>query len=406
MMETSGRRAGEPPPLKCAGNADGETMTGSWREARFRASARFELKRLEELMPSQREPLRELEEDSDFAGVLVPCVVGTADVKSVNRDGAALFRSLVTPSQLDSALLDTEIEDLVLDGVLEMEADGEFVWGADALPFLCGATAGEADSRRIGRLSVDAVRHAADLESADPDTLATALYLYHRIPISPFWRLMFDGPEAVLAHLGADVGTLASLLGAEWHMTPRSPQSSGWITWHARTTPRALDAAIYKLYVSPRPENIRDTFEAVVRVFAEVGGIDFKIGADGHGLLRPDKFVAYFASRDELDRVAGMLRTRLGGIPAHGVPFTAGIDDDGLLSWGLDPPRRARALRWLGRESWRFWLATKLGNALATAKISTSRRSVEPWKFALERVRRLGVNVEQWTPAEELWSEA
>ena len=381
-------------------------MTGSWREATFRASRRFELRRLEELTPSERESLRELEEDVDFAGLLVPCVTGTADVKSVTRDGAALFRSLATPSRLESALLDDEIADLVLDGVLEMEAGGEFVWGADALPFLVCATAGQADPRCIGRLSVDAMRHAADLESADPATLATALYLYHRIPLSPFWRSRFAGPESVLAYLGAGQGSLASLLDAEWQMMLPSPHSLGWIAWHARGPRRAVDGAMYKLYVSPRPENIREAFEAVVHHFAEVGGIDFKIGADAHGLLRPDKFVAYFPSYDELNRVAVALRKRLGGIPAHGVPFTAAVDDDGLLSWGVDPPAHARALRWLGRESWRLWLATKLGNALAAAKISSSRRSVEPWKFALERVRRLGVNVEQWTPAEDFWREA
>jgi len=165
----------------------------------------------------------------------------------------------------------------------------------------------------------------------------------------------------------------------------------------------APGAATYKLYVSPRPENIRDAYEAVVRTLAG-RDIDFKIGQDAGGLLRPDKMVAYFGDRAELDDVATELRARLAGCPAHGVPFTAAIGADGLLSWGLDPPAHERALSWLGRESWRLWLASKLGTAVAFAKMES--QTAEPWRFAVERVRRLGVDVERWTPSESLWRAA
>ena len=162
---------------------------------------------------------------------------------------------------------------------------------------------------------------------------------------------------------------------------------------------------MFKLYVSARPESIRDAFEAVVRVLAERGGADFKIGDSAYGLLRPDKLVMYFGSRQEVDEVAQTLAKRLAGCPAHGVPFTAGIDDDGLLSWGVDPPESERALSWMGRESWRLWLATKLGSALALAKLSAPNGDREMvCGFALERVRRYGVDVERWTPTESLWS--
>jgi hypothetical protein len=379
-------------------------MTPSWAGARFRASDRFELRRLDELTPAQREPFLELQEDADFHGLLVPRAPGEADVKSVSRDGAALFQSLATPSHVDAGLVDDDLVDLVLDGVLEIEEEGNFLWGADALSVFGHSVGIEDDPRHVARLSIDALQHAADLESADAATLTTALYFYNRIPMSPFWRSRFGDPQAVIAHLGAD--SPASPLASGWHMTLPSPQSPGWISWHTNGARLARDAAMYKLYVSPRPENIRDAFEIAVRLFAENGGVDFKIGCDAYGLLRPDKLVAYFRSRKQLDVIASALRPRLDGCPSHGVPFTAAIDDGGILSWGLDPPESARALRWLGRESWRLWLATKLGSAVATAKRSSSRRSVEPWKFALERVRRLGVNVDVWAPADALWSEA
>ncbi len=365
----------------------------------FRASARFALKRLDDLPPEQRKPFEELTRDEDFYGLLVPQSRPAATIKAVGREVAALFRGLASPAPLE---VTDDVIDLVLDGVLEVTDNGHFVCGADALPILCGDVAQIADD-----LSVDALRYATDLEETDPDTLTRALYYYNRIPMTPFWTERFPDPEALLAHLGANKDD--------------AKLTVGWITFQARSR-RAYrpGAATYKLYVSPRPENIRDAYESVVRTLAG-RDIDFKIGQDAAGLLRPDKMVAYFGDRAELDDVARELRARLGGCPAHGVPFTAAIDvgrvlnppgdglrtrptSDGLLSWGLDPPANERALSWLGRESWRLWLASKLGTAMAFAK--TESRTSEPWRFAVERVRRLGVEVERWTPSESLWRTA
>jgi hypothetical protein len=348
------------------------------------------LKRLDELTPEQRKPFDELTRDATFYGLLVPRASSAATIKSVDTELASLLRGLETPSSIDA---DDDIIDLVLDGVLEVEDGGEFVSGADALPIVCGALVDEDDS-----LSFDALRYAQDLEDTDTDTLARALYLYNRIPMAPFWTARFPDRDAVLAHIG-------STPDATWTILPPE-QSNGWVTFHARSRRSyAPGAAVYKLYVSPRPENIRDAFEAVVRVLAG-RDIDFKIGHDAAGLLRPDKMVAYFGQREEIDEVAAALRARLAGCPAHGVPFTAFLGHDGLLSWGLDPPDSERALSWLGRESWRLWLATKLGASMAFAKSESSRRAVAPWRFAVERVRRFGVDVARWTPSESLWRAA
>jgi hypothetical protein len=181
--------------------------------------------------------------------------------------------------------------------------------------------------------------------------------------------------------------------------------SSFWISWRPiehRHAPR--DEGTFKLYVSPRPEHIREAFHALVRVLAEIPGSQFKIGPDATGLLRPDKLVAYFGNRAELDRALAALHVELAGCPAHGIPFTAGIDDDGLLSWGVDPPESERALSWQQRESWRFWVATRLGGAIAIAKRAQTG-AVEPSRFAIERVRRHGVDVDTWTPA-TVWRSA
>jgi hypothetical protein len=365
--------------------------------SRYRASRHFELKQLAELSPEQRESFVELEADPDFYGLLIPRPPLTTNIKSVARQTAALFRKLSKPSEVDD-----DVVDLVLDGILEVKHRNRYVSGADALPIF-GSKLPAAEPRdAIARLSRDALLHAQDLETSDATALTSALYFYNRIPLSPFWKTRFADGAAILAHLGADRGSLRALLARKW---TASDGMHGWLSWQPKTRSRRDAAGItYKLYISPRPERMRDAFDVVVRVLADFPGTPFKIGSGAIGLLRPDKFVAYFATRALLDDAADALRGELAGCDAHGVPFTAGLDERGLLSWGIDPPDSERVLQWMARDSWRFWIAQRLGSALAIAKTAHRANAVEPWRFAIERVRRFGVDVETWTPSATLWS--
>ncbi len=362
--------------------------------SRFRATPTLALRRLDQLLPEQQAALRELQEDADFYGVLIP-LDGAATLKSVPRETAELFRSLATPSNLDT--VDDDIIDLVLDGILEVERDDSFVSGVDAFPLFFP------DPAARNTLSTEALRHAEELATNDLATLTTALYTYNRLPRTRAWVTRFPDRDAVLAHLGK-----SPLLAQHWVLVPEE-RSRGWISWAAvdasppSTANRQPSTITWKLYVSPRPEHVREAFHALVRVLAEIPGAQMKIGTDAAGLLRPDKIVAYFATRGELDTAAGALANELRGCPAHGVPFTAAIDDDALLSWGADPPEAERALSWLDRESWRLWIAKSLAGALVVAKRSAAP-PVAPWLFALERMRRYGVDVDTWTPHDTLWS--
>lgn len=363
-------------------------MTPSWTGLRFRSSPALELKRIDELPPAQRNALAELQRDSDFYGVLVPRVPGTDTLKSVGRAAAELILSLATPSAL--AVVDDDIVDLVLDGILEVERDGGFVSGADAF-------SGVGPALRAG-LSRDALLHAQSLATHDAATLTNALYSYNRLPRTRVWATRFPDRHGVLAHLGPN-----ALLERHWH----SPSPAGWISFQPRA-PRAAtdgDAVTWKLYVSPRPEHIRDAFHALVRVLGGMGGVPMKIGPDAAGLLRPDKLIAYFASKEELDGAARALAPELRGCPAHGVPFTAAIDADGLLSWGADPPGSERALSWIDRESWRLWVTKTLAAALSIGKQARAP-VVAPWEFAVARARRRGIDVDTWAPSATLWSSA
>jgi hypothetical protein len=376
-------------------------------EVRFRSSPFVALKRLDDLGASEREAFAELESDPDFFGLLVPRPPLSMNVKSAGRQTAELFQKLVTPATLDPSLLaDAEsagdVVDLVLDGVLEVEHGDGFVSGADAFSVLCSPSGFDEGSDAVARLSHDALLHAQDLETAVPQELINALYLYNRIPLTPFWRTRFSSAEAILAHLGADRGPLRALLEREWSMTARG---RGWISWSSRSAEaRQSDAVTWKLYVSVRPERLRDAFEVVVRVLADFPGVPFKIGDSATGLLRPDKMVTYFWTREALEEAAAILHRELAGCDAQGVPFSAGLDAEGLLSWGVDPPDTDRALQWLGRDSWRLWVAKRLGAAMSIAKSARGANAIEPWRFAVERARRHGVDVSTWTPSPTLWS--
>ncbi|HET8775407.1 MAG TPA: hypothetical protein VFP80_16525, partial [Thermoanaerobaculia bacterium] len=357
--------------------------------------------------------LRELQEDADFYGVLVP-LDAAATLKAVARATAELFLSLSTPAYL--GIVDDDAIDLVLDGILEAEHDDRFVSGIDAFPLFFPSAEDRAQraeetgpsfcalpsalrplSPAQDTLSTEALRHAEELEASDAGTLTNALYSYNRLPRTRAWVTRFPDRDSVLAHLGH-----SPLLARHWALVPEE-RSRGWISWAAIAgTPATADHVTWKLYVSPRPEHVREAFHALVRVLAEIPGSQMKIGPDAAGLLRPDKLVAYFASKAELDTAAAALANELRGCPAHGVPFTAAVDEHGLMSWGADPPDSERALSWLDRESWRLWIVKSLASALAVAKRSAAP-PVPPWRFAMERVRRLGVHVDTWTPADTLW---
>jgi hypothetical protein len=153
-------------------------------------------------------------------------------------------------------------------------------------------------------------------------------------------------------------------------------------------------AAVYKLYLSPTIEALPRVFETTVRILADAGVSAFKVGGSPRDLARPDKLVVYFRSRDRALECGELLSAALTGTDVQGVPFSAALHDDGLVSWGMDPADR------LGRApetSWRRWICRRLAHYL-TAKSSATDSSVPPWEFALERLRLDGVDTTRWEP--------
>ena len=91
----------------------------------------------------------------------------------------------------------------------------------------------------------------------------------------------------------------------------------------------------------------------------------------------------------------------LEGAPAHGVPFTAEISTDGLLSWARDPPRHWPISE--GAEtSWREWICLRSAHALVDSRNQADNPDA-CCRLALARLRAEGVDTDRWSPNPALW---
>ncbi len=223
---------------------------------------------------------------------------------------------------------------------------------------------------RCAQLTVAALEHGVRMLPLTPPRLARLLYRFNTVPMSARWRARFGAPNAVGEHLGtAEIGR-AHLFGEQgWTALHAGESPDGpWLGWnrHALLASPRGSGVIYKLYVSPEVSAVRDAFQLTARCVLESDAVAIKVGTGVRGMLRPDKLVAYFVSQRELLDVASALRRRLSGIAAQGVPFTAPLTDDALLSCAVDPiPSRAGAV--VRRESWRQRVTVRLAAALGAA---------------------------------------
>jgi hypothetical protein len=416
---------------------------------RLRANPAFELVLHDRLPAPDRRQLADLERDPEHYGVLRPRLPGSGlGLRAVDRETALLFLTLGLPGPLPGyvrARLGIDAAEavarLVADAVLEVEAvaGGErFLSGPAAFAAAAGAPAvadAAAAGTRVAELSRAALLYGQEMARTvpglEPLHLSLRLYGYHRLPLTPRWRRQLPTADAVRGYLGLGAGgAWRALAGRYWTEQPAAAAAS-WMWWRpAAPAPAGAAAAAgpsYKLYVSPLPEALPDCFGRILDGLAAAGAPGFKVGAGVGGLLRPDKIVAYFASFEGLAAAAAGLEARLAGVAAHGVPFSSEIAAGGLLSWGIDPPAEALlGPPGNGRQSWRLWLTHRLARALlagvaagagggapggdaaaaapgGAVAAAQAGAAMEPWRFAVARVRLDGVDTASWTPGALLW---
>jgi hypothetical protein len=381
-------------------------------DATLRANPAYELVLFDRLPAAEQASFADLQKDPEFYGLLRPRRPGLG-LKSACRETALLFFTLQGPGPLPAyvtarlgAAGNEAVARLVLDRVLEIDCAGAFRSGAEAHRRIYADEPPAEASGVLARLSREAVRYGQGLDLADATQLSTRLYAYNRLPASPAWKRRIPSPDALAQYLEIHpAGRNRPLLETRWRRQPQAPDNPGWHNW-ASADPGAprLGSHSYKLYVSPRGEHLREAFAATLDVLTDVRAPAFKVGRDLYGVLRPDKLVAYFDRAEAVHEAGERLRRRLGGVPAQGVPFTAALDETGLLSWGTDPPRDEHQLPWQA-PSWRRWITDRLAVALLSAR-GAPALTLEPWQFALDRLRLEGIDTSTWTPAASIWDTA
>jgi hypothetical protein len=326
--------------------------------------------------------------------------VSPATMIAASRDVALLLFTLRDPGPLPSYITEAAnpdiqrtIDKLILDGVLEVSTDGgEFVSGAAALE----ATQPDDVGGRIAELSRAAAAYAASLNARDRFDIEARLYRYNHVPIAPTWSARIPTPGAVREFLGLDRGATAALLNRRWESLPAG-ESDAWFQWVSRDSDdvKASERDVnYKVYVSPLLADLPAVFANVVGVLAEARVTAFKVGGTARDVARPDKVVAYFRTRERALECGALLSAALDGAPVQGVPFSAELGADGLVSWGVDPaeiPGRPP------QSSWRRWVCRRLAHYIDAAAMNPPSH-VEGWRFAFERLRLDGVNTATWEP--------
>lgn len=228
-------------------------------------------------------------------------------------------------------------------------------------------TAESGDPPRCISLSASAVLHAQRLELATFARTRSFLYRYNTAPAGLLWRRELGTPGRVREYL---LGPGRSATRAYTSNSDEDEPVQGWWYWHLNGRKSAgSDRLLHKLYISPTCELTGLAFRASLDVLFSHEVFSFKVGCSAHGLLRPDKFVAYFSDLDRLHDVAAALERRLRGVSAQGVPFTIPLDSDGLLSRGIDPPKPSS----VGRPwSWRALVTARIAKWLHASRGDTT----------------------------------
>jgi hypothetical protein len=376
-------------------------------DAPLRTNPRLTLIPFAGLSPEERGGLGKVTDDPTLYGAVRD---EHGAVKVVDHESALLLESLREPTRPSGDLKADELSlaRLVLDGVLEIEtAAGEFVCGSRAYDVVCEALSPPVPTTKTARLSQAALRYAQRLDIADALRLSARLYFYGRLPATPDWLARLSSAAAIERFLGIESqGRLGRRLQRAWRTVALEPPNDGWFLWRHRDGPNGrLSGDQFKLYVSPLPESVPAAFAAAVDVAGKVGAVALKVGNDATSLLRPDKIILYFAAFDGVAAAAAQLSSELAGCPSQGVPFTAELaGSEGLLSWGMDPPRSQHMLEWQERESWRLWVTNRLALALVAARRDGG--VLEPWQYALARIELEGIDATTWTPRGDLWADA
>lgn len=374
----------------------------------FRLNPRYRLVRLNTASGDLRDLAQRLSADPELYGLLLPDSGGGLATKAVNRDVWRLLAAMRTPaSALTAARSSADyrrflIKQLV-DGVLEVAGERGFVSGVEGLRLLVPARKNEFVGHPLQLLSRRAIEigYQSGVNALSP--LACRLYFHNRIPVTREWLGRFPDESAMLKFLklrldGTWPGMPSSVRPAAVH-SGKEPDSAKryWRCWDISGSPRLKPGTqtVFKVYLCVRPEAADILLHHALRSLPGSGASRLKIPRTAQGLLRPDKFVVYFASRRDAEAFGRRVAADARLVPPQPTPFTAPLDDIGIASMGADPPSFMEAMPGQERSSWRFWVSQRLARAILNVRRSPS---ADPVSDVLAAVKSSGVDPEAWLP--------
>jgi hypothetical protein len=371
----------------------------------FRSNPAFELIEQGNLNQQELHALADLSKDPEFFGIFRRKYTEAGSVKLAYKEVALLFYILQNAGELPQYFksgYDDEVNltmaKLVLEGIFEIKVEQRFYCGFAAQNFLYEFQERDLDRKHpLLEMSSGAIQYAIQLNEADTASLANKLYAYNTMPLffMPANALNTFKEVEEFLRIGKN-GPLDRELLKNWNKH-EPDQKYNWISWSRKQNRRhdARSRSTYKIYISPVLEELPDVFEKAVRVLSGSDAFSFKIGMNREGLLRPDKFVVYFTEFDHLVAAADRLGPVLKEHKAQGVPFTASLDDSGMLSWGTDGAT-AELMKNGERGSWRAIVTEKLAASISLSK--TEKLSPgESVDFVLKKMMLEGVDPMTWT---------
>jgi len=376
-------------------------------EKKFRACNLYILKEWSQLDDRQKESLAGMQDESEVYGVFEPVTTSKGLAPKVAYQKVALlYFHLQQNNKLPHYLIfsgDQKINEtiagLLLDGIIEIEWQGEFVSGPGALAAIYNEDAvGEAQlSNHLSRLSYKAIYYAWMLNDADERSVAGSLYAFNTTPWDSSMKMRFYDKHNVKDFLfSCTNGDVLNTLNEKWHATVT--EKKVWLSWSRQGTENFENVEsprIYKLYISPLIHDVPGVLARCVPVINSSDAVSFKIGNTLQELLRPDKMVVYFYSKESLFKTAAVLRELLGVDNAQGVPFSSQLDDRGLLSWAEEPADEG--LHSFASHSWRTMICDKLAAILVQAKenkLSWSRAIA----YIEATMQAKGLDIRNWEP--------
>ena len=374
---------------------------------KFRQGPLYKLVEWNLLSQYQRVLLSGLHDEAEIYGVFEPVSISAElTFKVAYREVVMLYMHLQHFDKLPHYFIVSGTQNsnevlarLLLDNIIEIEWAGNYVSGPLALPAIYGEAIFEEDKipDHLSELSLKAIYYVWMLNETDLRSVSNRLYTFNTIPWDVSEKVAFKNKHTVKGFLFSKTDTsFTEAMEKQWKAFP-DHDTNYWLSWDRSFTAKKIQRNskyTYKLYISPLVNDLPEVFKRFIPVISASDAFHFKAGATIEGILRPDKLVAYFYTFEALMQTTAILQQELSDFHAHGVPFSAQSDANGLLSHGADPPS-TDVLHSIEGGSWR----TKIADQLALAILQAKKQQLN-WQQTISFIRAVlltaGIDSNHW----------